>query len=632
MPATMVSADKKLPPHRGEGYATDFSGYITLRHDGELTDDDVKEIRNRYKCEARIWGRHSKKMRGEKSLTVTCKAEHSANLTEAVKLAEHKIFKSAEAKIALTACGRRRTTPRNEQLAVPVVQPQPLAPHVLQRQHQMKTQQQMMAQQEQACMHYQLQAGCANGGWRVGQTSGAQQQQGCPQPYGWPGYQPVCPQHQPGWPQQHNLHMQQPCAQQSSPPQKKRGAQRPKATEPTSPQVPPAQVPPPAGSPPPPEPTARGKSCVDDSDSDASSSESELTDSKPAQLSKAVPAAKAAPQKDGEPPSPAEPRPGPESSDSDTEEDISRRHLIQYRDLPGPDQAAAEKDNDNSSKKMQCNATPAQDRQDPKQSKPATHVKPVEDKQPPWKDKKRPKQRVRLNSNAESWKQGNEWGHKRQRKARRSSCEQQRATRKKRKREVWYRYGRDRQSGESWGQGEKWWYQGRSWDQGDEDWGPPEQAWPDDHTHDWPRPPARGSPRAARLPQMLPAVNFLSFGRKAREVPPGIDTDNDRIVRQYLLDEFTIEDALIFDVDHWNIWWGRYNLDPWADDIQTQKTIANHKEWSILVNRVRPYIEAQLAQVRATVNIAFVCEYGRQASVAAADLFGDYLGTDPCRA
>ena len=152
------------------------------------------------------------------------------------------------------------------------------------------------------------------------------------------------------------------------------------------------------------------------------------------------------------------------------------------------------------------------------------------------------------------------------------------------------------------------------------------------HTQDWPRKLGRCSPRAARLPQKLPAVNFLFFGRNAREVPPGIDTYNDRIVKQYLLEEYTIEDAIIFDVDHWNIWWGRYNLEPWTDDNETQKTISNDMEWSKLVNRVRPYIEVQIAQVRATVNIAFVCEYGRQASVAAADLFGDYLGTDPCRA
>ena len=149
----MVSADNQIPPHRGEGYTSVFSGNIVLKHDGELTDDDVEEIRDRYKCKCCIMliGRPNPK----RCLAVTCEADASGsdntteqNLTEAVKLAEHKIFKSAEAKIALTAGGRRRTTPTNEQLAVPVVQPQPLAPHVLQRQHQMKTQQQMMAQQE----------------------------------------------------------------------------------------------------------------------------------------------------------------------------------------------------------------------------------------------------------------------------------------------------------------------------------------------------------------------------------------------------------------------------------------------------------------------------------------------------
>ena len=198
---------------------------------------------------------------------------------------------------------------------------------------------------------------------------------------------------------------------------------------------------------------------------------------------------------------------------------------------------------------MQCNATPAQDRQDPKQNKPATHVKPDGDKVPPWKDRKRPREQVRLKSYADSRKQADEWGRKRQRRASRghkrqrtasrsSSWEEQPTTRKKRKREEWYRYGRDRQSGQSWGQGEKWGYQGWPWDQGDEEWGPPDQSWPDHHTHDWPSQLARCSPRAARLPQTLPAVNFLSFGRKAREVPPGIDTDNDRIVRQYLLEEY----------------------------------------------------------------------------------------------
>ena len=85
-------------------------------------------------------------------------------------------------------------------------------------------------------------------------------------------------------------------------------------------------------------------------------------------------------------------------------------------------------------------------------------------------------------------------------------------------------------------------------------------------------------------------------------------------------------------VDHLNDLWGSPHTSHWADDKETQKAIATHNEWSRLVNYVRPFIEAQLSQVRATVNVAFVCEYGRQASVAAAELFRDYLGTHPCRA
>ena len=54
MPAPIVSADKKFPAHRGEGWSTLFSGNITLKHMSELTDDDVKEISERYKCKARI--------------------------------------------------------------------------------------------------------------------------------------------------------------------------------------------------------------------------------------------------------------------------------------------------------------------------------------------------------------------------------------------------------------------------------------------------------------------------------------------------------------------------------------------------------------------------------------------------
>ena len=141
----MDSADNKIPPHRGEGYSSVFSGNIVLKHDGELTDDDVEEIRARYKCKCCIMLIGSPNPK--RCLQVRCEADASGsdntteqNLTEAVKMAQQKILQSAEAKVRLTPDGRRRRTPLAPpppMVEVPFVQRQPLSPQMMQTQQQM---------------------------------------------------------------------------------------------------------------------------------------------------------------------------------------------------------------------------------------------------------------------------------------------------------------------------------------------------------------------------------------------------------------------------------------------------------------------------------------------------------------
>ena len=140
----MVSAASPYPPHRGEGNSPLSSGKITLKFDGDLTDEDVKEIYARYKCKASIV--RLNRRNPQKVLQVTCKADASSNLTDAVKMAEEKIKKNAEAKVTLSTAGRPQRRASAEQLPVPLGRPQPQ--HTMMSKQMMPHQQQKMPRQQ----------------------------------------------------------------------------------------------------------------------------------------------------------------------------------------------------------------------------------------------------------------------------------------------------------------------------------------------------------------------------------------------------------------------------------------------------------------------------------------------------
>ena len=267
---------------------------------------------------------------------------------------------------------------------------------------------------------------------------------------------------------------------------------------------------------------------------------------------------------------------------------------------------------------------------------------PVEDRRPPWPAEKDVERRpaVRLTAADASKKQNSDVTRKREPDGIGSSWVEPSQPWKKQKHqptsegEEWTNGCRDRQSGKwsgKWSGGERW-HQGKRWNQGDDKWGPAEDSWKEPALLDLPTNLARCSPPVPGLPQTLPRVNFYSWGRNGCEVPPNIDGGKNDRVSQYLSDAgFRIVEPLVFDVEHWNDLWANTLRWDWELDAKMLDWIGKHTVWKSLVQKVRPVLQTQLAQGNSLVNIVFVCSYGRQASVAAATLYGDWIGPPPCR-
>ena len=295
-------------------------------------------------------------------------------------------------------------------------------------------------------------------------------------------------------------------------------------------------------------------------------------------------------------------------------------------------------------KESRRSAVPSPERQLRKRMKAAPWEDPVEDRRPPWpaeKDVERRPPVLRTAADA-SKKKSSDVTRKREPDGIGSSWVEPSQPWKKQKHqptsedEECTNGCRDRQSGKwsgKWSGGERW-HQGKRWNQGDDKWGPPEDSWKESALLDLPTNLTRCSPPVPGLPQTLPRVNFYSWGRNGRPFPPEFDVHgghNDR-VSQYLSDAgFRIVAPHVFDVDHWNDLWANTHRWDWELDAKMLDWIGKHTVWRRLVQKVRPVLQTQLAQGNSLVNIVFVCSYGRQASVAAATLYGDWIGPPPCR-
>ena len=193
---------------------------------------------------------------------------------------------------------------------------------------------------------------------------------------------------------------------------------------------------------------------------------------------------------------------------------------------------------------------------------------------------------------------------------------------------MWELRPHHRQSGEH--------YQGYPSDQDAVDRYPREEWYPPGWNHRsqvWPQVRGQDSGPVDWWRPTVPKVNFYSFGRFATEVSHVIDGNDDDEVKQHLRQKYQIRKPLMYDVNHLGRCQGfAAHLVHAGENLGILKAITRHTFWGDLVDSVRQDLEAEIKRGSITVNIVFTCWYGRQQSVAATYLFGEMLGTQPCRA